>query len=182
MKVTSLNCAATDTGSWTATATTRRALASHYHAIGHFFGQNGDRKRAFQFGYCVPDRIEQILGVGEMGMHKVGNHFRIRVGAENVSGFNQPCAYAFVVFNNSVVDDGKPVVADVRMRIALAGRAVRRPAGVGDAQPPGGLTLFRHLRETGNAAHAAQAVQSVIKYRKAGGIVSAIFEFTQSFE
>lgn len=157
-------------------------MSGNNHPVRRFLRQYRDREGTLELAHRASNRVEQILSGGEVGVHQVRDHFRVRVGVKDVSGFNQPCAYALVVFDNSVVDEGEAIVADVRMRVSLTGRAMSCPAGVGDAQLSGDVALLCHFRQTANPADAAQAVQTIIEYRKASRIISAIFEFAQSFQ
>ena len=87
-----------------------------------------------------------------------------------------------MVLDDAVVHDRQPVAADVRMRIALGGCAVRRPACMGDAQRPGQLGLLRQLGQRRHATHAAQAMHAAVDHGQAGRVVAAVLELAQPFE
>ena len=89
-----------------------------------------------------------------------------------------------VVLDDAVVDDGDgAVAADVRVGVAVGGRAVRRPAGVADADAAGGRLVAQRFRQVGDAAGLLAQVQPVARQGgHAGAVVAAVFQPPQPFD
>jgi hypothetical protein len=62
----------------------------------------------------------------------MGDAFGVGIGGKDVALGRQVAAQAFVVFDDAVMND-RDRAGNVRVGIALAGYAVGRPAGVGNA-------------------------------------------------
>ena len=56
-----------------------------------------------------------------MMVNAVRDNLGIGLGGEDVSGRSSSCAQLLVVLDDAVVDDGKAVQRNVRVRVALAG-------------------------------------------------------------
>src|SRR5699024_9758589 len=89
-------------------------------------------------------------------------------------------AQGLVVFDDAVVHHGDPA-GHVRVRVVLAGRAMRGPARVRDAgaarERPCQVTLF-HLAHFAPGAHALDA--AFVEPGQAGGVVAALFQGLQA--
>ena len=96
----------------------------------------------------------------------------------------QTLAQRTMIFDDAVVHQGQALAGDVRMGVALAGRAVGRPAGVGDAAATGRRGFAGGVDQLADFALAAQAVQAiaVIHRGQAGGIVAAVFQTLESLQ
>ena len=74
----------------------------------------------------------------------MGNYLGIRFAFKLATARAQLFAQAFEVLDNAIVDQ-RQFVRSVRMRVAGGRRAVRRPAGVGDADITGSVVGFEAL-------------------------------------
>src|SRR5690606_14636850 len=104
--------------------------------------------------------------------------------SELVAGALERGAQLVVVLDDAVVDDREPVARDVRVRVALARRAVRRPAGMRDAE----LAFERMLREClvehlhlADRAHPLELLLRV-EHREARRVIAAVFEPPQALD
>ncbi len=113
----------------------------------------------------------------------MGDHFGIGLRNEGVALLAQFVAQAFVVLDDAVVHDGDGVARKDRMGVVSHGRAVGRPAGVGDAGVGGEAGFANLFVEVGHARYAARAPGlAVDDGGDAAGVVAAIFEATQAFD
>jgi hypothetical protein len=160
----------------------RRALARRDQDAGLPLRQDGDRVGALQLGHRVAHGLEQAAAALQVLVHEVGHHLGVGVGRKAVAGLAQALADRLVVLDDAVVDHGEAVVADMRMRVALAGRAVGGPARMRDAELAFDARLVRHLLERGHASDAAQAMHAAVDDREACRVIAAILELAQAFE
>src|ERR1019366_997021 len=140
---------------------------------------HGDALRALDLAQRVDHRL--LERAVEQLLHEVRDHFGIRVGAEDVPEVLQRIAEHAGVLDDPVVHDGHAAVgAQVRMRVALVRRTVRRPARVPDADHPvhrvGGDRRFE-LRDL--SRRAADPDRLAVPQRDARGIVAAILHAPQ---
>src|SRR5687767_4841107 len=68
------------------------------------------------------------------------------------------------------------------MRVALRRHAMRRPAGVRDADGTVEAVFLRATRKLRDAAGAAQTLETSVHHRDSRGVVAAVFEALQTFE
>src|SRR5437870_4595050 len=82
------------------------------------------------------------------------------------------------------MDDGhSAVAAEMRVGIAIVGRAVCRPARVADAVAARGRFLAEKIGEVGDAARAFAQVQVVAGKRgQSGAVVPAVFQPAQTLD
>ena len=82
---------------------------------------HGPSHRRFEIAVVVQfDEVREHLGIG--------------LAAEDVAELEQACAQRGVVFDDAVVDDRDASAAvQMRVRVGVGGRAVRRPASMPDA-------------------------------------------------
>ena len=123
---------------------------------------------------CAPlcgealDQLHDHFGVG----------VRVEVDAFAVEFFAQ----FEVIFDDAVVDDDEFAVhAEVRVRVALGGRAVRCPARMPDADAAGDRVsqqFSRRLRELADVA--PQCDLTILDDRDTGRVVAAIFQPLQT--
>ena len=115
-------------------------------------------------------------------MNQMRDDFGVGIRDEAIAGKRKPCAYLFVIFDDSVVNDRKAILADVRMGVTLGRNAVRSLARMRDAKVAVNPGLIRHLGERSHAPDTAQAMQPVVDYCDPRGVVAAILELAQAFE
>ena len=118
---------------------------------------------------------------------QVGDHFGVGLALEHVAQRGQFGAQFVVVLNDAVVDqrDARVVRAgrEVRVGVVRGGRAVRGPAGVGDAGEALQAGLVDLLFQVGHARGAARALQLAIHVQGyAAGVVAAVFQALQALE
>ncbi|SAL88787.1 hypothetical protein AWB74_08732 [Caballeronia arvi] len=92
-------------------------------------------------------------------MNQMRNHFRIGVRFEHVAERPQLLAQHLMIFDDAVMHERELVAREYRVRVLGHGRAVRRPARVGDAhgaRQSRVLYLLRKIRDAFGAAHAAR--------------------------
>ena len=107
-------------------------------------------------GSDLADRLDEVA-VQVMG-DELGDDLGVGVAAEDDALGLQLPLEGGVVLDDAVVDDGDgAVAAEVRVGVAVGGRAVRRPARVADAVAAGGGLLAQELRQVGDAAGASCA-------------------------
>ncbi len=115
-------------------------------------------------------------------MNQMRHDLGVGVGGEGIAQPDQPGTDALVVLHDTVVHQRQSVAADVRVGIALGGRAVRGPARMCDAKPPFDMGLHCHVRERCHATYAAQAVQAAVDHGQAGRVVAPVLELAQPLE
>ena len=115
-------------------------------------------------------------------VNAVRNDLGIGLRGKVVAQARQLLAQLFVILDDAVVDDGEPIARDMRMRIALAGNSVCRPASVRNPDLAGGRSLLERVVEHLHLANGAQARQMAraVQHRDAGRIVAAILEPPQA--
>src|SRR6185436_10030427 len=107
------------------------------------------------------------------------DHLGVGVRSELVAERSEPGADRLVVLDDAVVHHRDPA-ADVRVGVALGGRAVRGPAGVADAD--GALQADREARQLGDAAGTPDSFQTAIDDGDAGRVVAAVLQPPQPFD
>ncbi len=119
-------------------------------------------------------------------MDVVHHHLGVGLGSEVVTRGFHARADRLVVLDNPVVHDAdlEPVAArEVRVRVRLGRRAVRRPARMGQAGHRLHPLLFRELRQVRDAPGRAQPLEvPVADERDAGRIVAAVFELADALD
>ena len=115
---------------------------------------------------------------------ELGDDFGVGVAVEDDAFGLELALEGGVVLDDAVVDDGdQAVAAEVRMGVAIGGRAVRGPAGVADAGAAGRGLIAQMAGQVGDAAGPLAQVQVVAGQRgEAGAVVAAIFQAAQAFE
>ena len=112
----------------------------------------------------------------------MGNYFGIGVGLENIALGLKIGAQFGVILDDAVVHDRDLLSAHVRMRVALGGHTVRRPARMRDTEQPLDLDLVEQLLQLGDLADRTDSLQMgiVLADRDAGRVVATVFEPSQS--
>ena len=116
-----------------------------------------------------------------MAFDQVSNHFGVCFRGEDKTLGLEPCAQRLVVFDDAVVDH-RQACTDMGMGVGLGRRAVRGPAGVGDAEMAVDLLRCAVFRQRRHPAHAAHPFQAAVDGDQPGRIVAAIFQSTQALE
>jgi hypothetical protein len=154
----------------------RRALARDHQTVRGWLREHRDRICAFQFGGRLLHRREQVAGLSQAQVNQMRDDLGVGVRFERVAGAGKPDAYGFMVLDDAVMHDCQAILADMRMRVALARCAVGGPSRVGDAQRSLRSGLLGNLGKAGHPSDAAQPVQAAVDDRHAGGVVSAVLE------
>jgi hypothetical protein len=163
----------------------RRALARGHDAVRFFAREHGDRISTLQALDGQAHGLEQVAVVHVID--QVGDHFGVGLALEHITEGRQFSAQLVVVLDDAVMDQCDAGIVrrrrEVRVRILRGGRAVRRPAGVGDARktlqvgfPDLGFEI-RHPRGAARTRQTAIHVQG-----DAAGIIAAVFQALQTFE
>ena len=114
----------------------------------------------------------------------MGHYFGVGLRQEFVTFFDQALLDMKVIFNDSIVHHHKIAMAiGMRMRVSVGRPAMGCPAGMADAQMPLGNAPFNFLFQAVETAHALfQGNVGAIIHGDAGGIIPAIFQFSQTFQ
>ncbi len=125
------------------------------------------------------DRLTASTGRGA-ALHFFGDQMRDHLGVGFGREFGALCLQLAPqlgeILDDAVMHDGE-LVGRVRMRVVLGRPAVRRPAGMADADGAGQRLAREPDLEVFQLAFGAAAGQhAVFERRHAGGIVAAVFE------
>ncbi len=130
--------------------------------------------------------VAGMLGVDLLVMvaDEMGENFRVRLRHKLVSLGQQAFLQKLVVLDDAVVDEGDLAgLVEVRVGIGIGRRAVRRPAGMADADFAFGGLFGKDGGQIVDATGLlAELELLVINDAEAGGIVTAVFEPAQAFE
>ena len=160
----------------------RRALAGADEKILLALEQIDERERAAQ----PPERrMNRVLGrfaLGEFVLDDEGRNFGIGLRRKRIALGGEFLAQRPEILDDAVMDDRKPR-RGVRMGVGLGRLAMRRPAGVADADRPAERRRGEFRLEVLELALGAPPLQSaVLERRHAGGIVAAVFEPLQRID
>ena len=159
----------------------RRAVARDDDMAGVGLAQHGDGVGSLQLRDGVARCREEVRTFLQFRRDQVRDDFGIGVRIENIALGAQPRAQDFVVLDDAVVHDGE-AARNVRMRVALAGNAVRRPARVRDTGCARGAGLVDLSGQFGDAANGAQALQpGTVDQGETGRVIATVFELAQAF-
>ena len=122
-------------------------------------------------------RREQVMAVLQVTVHLMYDHFSIRLRSKAVSGLLLLFSQRIVILDDAVMHQRNTSVADMRMGILLAGYAMGRPAGVGDAGQPFNGHLLHSLLQLGDLADPAHPREFDLCALNddAGRVVTAVF-------
>ena len=157
-------------------ASTMRSRSSLRH--------DGERVRALELGDGRAHRLEQVARDLQVVVDAVRDDLGIGLRRELVAGLDQLGAQFVVVLDDAVVDDRDAVLRDVRVRVALARHAVRRPPRVRDAEIAVRGVGVERVLELADLADGAQPldVAGAVQHGDARGVVAAILEPPQALE
>ena len=137
-----------------------------------------------QLGNRGLERGAEVAELLQLVIEQVDDGFRVGIGGEDVAQALEALAQFFVILDDAVVHHGQLVPGKVWVSVALAGRTVGGPAGVGDAQAPGqwfglqGCLQFADFTDTATAIQCARLGQQ----RYTGAVVAAVFQALEAFD
>src|SRR5919198_797280 len=109
------------------------SLAGADDLVGVAARDHGDAVRPFHQVQCIHHCVLEGVAIHRC-LDQVCEHLRVRLGLEGVPLLDEHLPQGAVVLDDAVVNEGDRVFTiRVRVRVALVGRAVRRPARVRDA-------------------------------------------------
>ena len=159
----------------------RRAVAGGNDFVRAVSGEHGDGVSAAQAGGSGQHGGVQVVAV--MAVDKMGDDFGVGITMEGVAARAQLVADFLVVFDDAVVDDGDAVAAHMRVGIAFAWHAVRRPAGVGNAACAAELLFLHFGDEAGHFADSAATLDAAtVTNGESRRVIAAIFKAFQAFK
>ena len=128
--------------------------------------------------------LQEVVAFAQVLLHEVRDDLGVGLARERMAAAFQLFAQLGEVLDDAVMHDGYAAVAGgMRMRVRLAGAAMRGPARVADAAGAGQLEGLDELRE---AAHLPLAVHdfqlAVLLDGDAGRVIAAVFESRQTFD
>ena len=150
----------------------RLAPVEHRHGIG-----------AVGLAQGGPHGIGDVAGVRLLD--QMGEHLRVGLRAEAVAARGEPVPEVPEVLDDAVVDDRHVARAiDVGMRVEVVGPAVRRPAGVGEADRGLGRGIEQRRPEVGQLARPLLHEQLARggHERDAGRVVAPVFQSREAFQ
>ncbi len=162
-----------------------RVAAGADHDARGILVHHEQRERALE---SVDDRTQRSGQVARLAVrvaHEDRGHLGVGLAREVRVGWQLGLELG-VVLDDPVVDEGElAVIPEVRMRVPVVRRPVRRPAGVTDARAPigngGGLEIIeQHLQLAGALSGRHRAIRT--DDRNAGGVVAAVLEALESAE
>ena len=144
--------------------------------------EEGQRKGALEsrqgLGYRVLRREPLIEKVRDQDRHRLG----VGIGLEMMAKGGQFATQCLEILDDAVMDDRDPLGRD-RMRVGLGRLAVRRPAGMADADGALDRIEVESAGEVGELAFGAAALDAAIdKSGDAGRIIAAVFEAAQPLD
>ena len=160
----------------------RRTAPRHDHRLGIARRNHRKGKGTLQLADGAHAGVEKRLrGLAVLG-DEMGHDLGIRIRDEFIARALEPLADRFVVLDDAVVHH-RQIAGEMRVCIALGGRAVRCPARVRDARLAADVLGARLRRELGDASGRTHALQAgAVHHRDARRVVAAILEAPQSLD
>ncbi len=128
----------------------RRAFARADHQVVLAGEQEGERESAAQLLERGGHRLGRRLALFHLFSDEMGDHFGVGLAAKLGAALDEPFAQFAEILDNAVMGD-RNAVGGMRMRVALGRFAVRRPAGVADADIAGERLLRQALFQSARA-------------------------------
>ena len=154
----------------------RRASARADQEILLALEQIDERERPAQPAERRMNRLLGPLALVEFVLDDERRNFGIGFGRKRIALGGEFLAQRPEILDDAVVDDRKPR-RGVRMGVAFGRLAVRRPAGVADADRAAQRRRGKFRLQVLEFALGAPPLQTpVLERRHAGGIVAAVFE------
>ena len=160
----------------------RRSAACDDHSIRVARRDDGKGERAVELGDRAhrggEERRRRLAVLG----HEMRHDFGVGVRGKRIAGALQPLADRLVVLDDAVVHE-RDVAGEVRVRIALGRRAVRRPARVGNTGLTADVIAGGLGGKLGDAAGRADAFyRGAVDYGDARRVVAAVLETPQAVD
>ena len=157
----------------------RTVLLDGDHGIRPVGAEDAERIAALDPAERQADGLHQIVFLFIIVFQQIGNDLRVRLGAERLALLQQELLQRQEILNDAVVHDADAAVCGhLRMRILVRGCAVRRPAGMADAEITGERrAVFRLCAQDGQTALGLGELQ--LPFRKntqSSGIIAAILQ------
>ncbi len=163
----------------------RGVAAGADHAVGVLGVHRDERERALEAAAHVLHRLGEVRAGGDLGLDEVRRDLGVGLRAQVVAGRLELGAQPGEVLDDAVVHERDPaVLAEVRVRVAVVGGAVRGPARVADAGHRRGQRLVgERLVEVADLARALlERDPAVDGERHPGGVVAAVLEPPESLD
>ena len=162
----------------------RRVLARGHEGAGLLVADSRNGIGADQAVGSLAHGLQEVVAFAQVLLHEVRDDLGVGLARERMAAAFQLFAQLGEVLDDAVMHDGYAAVAGgMRMRVRLAGAAMRGPARVADAAGAGQLEGLDELRE---AAHLPLAVHdfqlAVLLDGDAGRVIAAVFESRQTFD
>jgi len=150
--------------------------------VGFMFGNKDQRIRSADLGQYLFHGFDKIALI--VFFHQMGHYFGIRLRQEFVPFFDQALLDVQIIFDDPVVNHHKiAMTIGVRMSVGVGRTAMGCPTGMADAQMSLWNMPFNFLFQAVETSHALfQGNVGAIIHGDAGGIIPAIFQFSQAFQ
>mmetsp|Transcript_59261 Transcript_59261/g.139848 ORF Transcript_59261/g.139848 Transcript_59261/m.139848 type:complete len:517 (-) Transcript_59261:3941-5491(-) len=168
----------------------RRALAGGHHAVRLVAAEHGHRVGALQARQGLLHGIQQVAAVEVVD--QVGDDLGVGLAGEHIAAGLEFGAQFVVVLDDAVVHQGDAAHAglagtrpgrEMRVGVVHRRRAVRGPAGVGDAGAGADAVLLGLGLQLGHAGGAARPAQAaILMHGDAAGVISAVLQPLQAFD
>ncbi len=163
----------------------RAAAACADHTIGLVGTDDADGVGSLEIRNGRLHRMQQVQALLQIAVYLMDDDLGVRLGRELVALRQLPLTQALEILDDAVAHDRHPLPANVRVGVAEARFAVRRPARVRDARAAVQRLLdSKHLLELLHPTHRTRAGETVIflNYRQSGGVVASILQPSQSVD
>ena len=162
----------------------RRAVPRRHDRVGLTGREHRDPVRAVHLVQRARHRLDQRAPFRDVLLDQVRQHFRVGLRAEHVAALGEGRAERAGVLDDAVVDERERAAAvGVRVRVDGVGRAVRGPAGVGDARVAGRQRRAQLLLERADLARGLVHLDPAVRHdRDARRVVAAVLEPLQPLE
>ncbi|MNO88854.1 hypothetical protein D3C76_803210 [compost metagenome] len=162
----------------------RAAAARGEDAVRLFRADHRQAVGAVQFLHRRLQRGGQVAQTVQLVVQQVDDHFGVGLRGEHVAEALEVGAQFLVVLDDAVVHHRQLVMGEMRVGVGFGGRAVGRPAGVGDAEAALQRLAGDGLLQAGNLARTATALQlpSSAEDRHAGAVVATVFQALEAFD